>query len=164
MCSQGGCCRGTWGTPHELESLPLELVDIIWVLVVGCGGRHCQLEPPWTHRGRAIPNRTVLHVQGSPFFHEFWIFSKYLQIMHNVVPMSLKCHPNSIKVLLKYRPNIVHILSKYSQNIYRASKKIDLLYLFNTSGTKKQISKLFFSSENWDPYVHFEYRTISVWY
>ena len=44
------------------------------------------------------------------------------------------------------------------------SKKIDLLYLFNISGPKQQISKLFFSSENWDPYVNFEYRTIFVWY
>ena len=44
------------------------------------------------------------------------------------------------------------------------SKKIDLLYLLDISGTKNRISKPFFSSENWDPYVNFEYRTISVRY
>ena len=43
-------------------------------------------------------------------------------------------------------------------------KKIDLLYLFDISGTKKRISKPFFSSENWDPFVNFEYRTIPVRY
>ena len=34
--------------------------------------------------------------------------------------------------------------------------------LFNISGTKKQISKPFFSSENWYPYENVKYRTISV--
>ena len=44
------------------------------------------------------------------------------------------------------------------------SKKIDLLYLLNFSATGKRISKAFFSPKNWDPYVNFEYRTISVRY
>ena len=48
--------------------------------------------------------------------------------------------------------------------IQGVSKRIDLLYLLNISGTKQRISKPFFSSENWDPYVNFEYRTISVRY
>ena len=53
---------------------------------------------------------------------------------------------------------------KKSQLLQGVPKKIDLLYLLNISGTKKQISKPFFSSENWDPYENFEYWTISVRY
>ena len=34
--------------------------------------------------------------------------------------------------------------------------------MFNISGTNEQISKLFFSSENWDPYANFKYRTNNV--
>ena len=47
-------------------------------------------------------------------------------------------------------------------NSYRASKKIDLLYLFNISETKKKISEPGVSSENWYPHVNFEYRTMCV--
>ena len=39
-------------------------------------------------------------------------------------------------------------IKKYKEIIQGVSKKMDLLYLFNISGTKKQISKPFFSSEN----------------
>ena len=60
-------------------------------------------------------------------------------------------------------------LSRYncSSSVYLDTgclKKLQESDLFNVSGTKKQISKHFFSSENWDPYENFEYRTISVQY
>ena len=38
-------------------------------------------------------------------------------------------------------------------------KKRQNVCLFNFSKTNEQISKSFFSSENWEPYVNFEYKT-----
>ena len=38
-------------------------------------------------------------------------------------------------------------------------KKRSNVCLFDISGTNEQISKPFFSSENWDTYVNFEYKT-----
>ena len=37
-------------------------------------------------------------------------------------------------------------------------KKRQNVCLFNISKTYKQIFKSFFTSENWDPYVNFEYK------
>ena len=46
-----------------------------------------------------------------------------------------------------------------SQLIYRVfQKKSQNVCLFNISKTYKQIFKSFFTSENWDPYVNFEYK------
>ena len=41
-------------------------------------------------------------------------------------------------------------------------KKNETGFLLNISATNDRIFKSFFSPENWDPYAHFEYRTISV--
>ena len=60
--------------------------------------------------------------------------------------------------------NLKYICLRYFEIVEGVFKKIDLLYLFNISGIKKWISKLFDSSENWYPFVNSEYRTISVRY
>ena len=46
-----------------------------------------------------------------------------------------------------------------NRSIYRVfQKKRQNVCLFNISKTYKQIFKSFFTSENWDPYVNFEYK------
>ena len=46
-------------------------------------------------------------------------------------------------------------------NIQCVSKKMVQCLFWNFSATKHWIFKSFFSPENWDPYVNFEYKTIS---
>ena len=41
-------------------------------------------------------------------------------------------------------------------------KKNETGFLLNISATNDRILKLFSSPKNWDPYAHFEYRTIFV--
>ena len=52
----------------------------------------------------------------------------------------------------------------YLLNIKGVQKKWCSVYFANISTTKHWILKLFFSPENWDSYVNFEYKTISVWF
>ena len=47
-------------------------------------------------------------------------------------------------------------------DIQRVPKKNETAFLLNISATKYRIFKLIFSPENGDPYVNFEYITISV--
>ena len=53
-------------------------------------------------------------------------------------------------------------INKITSNSTGCPKKNKTGFLLNISATNDRIFKSFFSPENWDPYGHFEYRTIFV--
>ena len=77
-----------------------------------------------------------------------------LEISQNFMRKSLKSVTKNFEMVL------IHKRGLKPTNKYRVfKKKRQNVCLFNFSKTNEQISKSFFSSENWEPYVNFEYKT-----